>query len=416
MTTKTLIALALLAPAAALANGYSVPNVNARDLGMAGSLVAAQRDAAATFGNPAALSKLPEGLNLSLSASMLDLESTWTSPDASQTNSMRFRPAPPPALYAAWGGKLDGRGWGVGVGMTIPAGGNVFWPEEWPGRFRIVEVDRKVYGTYLTGGLEILPQLRLGGGLAYYRTVEKLVQKIDFLTSEGSAELGAAGGKLSYDLALEAQPVLSVPLVIGVDYKERAIQTLKGKAHFDGVPADLAGQLIDQKVEHVLPFPRTLNVGASYRPTSPLLVTFTFTYDWYEDYKDDTFKGEFATTCPSAVCVVVPRSYRNGYTFRFGGEYALSDRLEVRLGLLRDISGQRTDFFSPTLPDGSTWAFTGGASWKFMPNLAGTLGLFYAPFDKVTATGTEAFGGSYKTSAFVAAASIVWNRPPPPAQ
>ena len=74
--SKTLVAVALLAPAVALANGYSLPNVNARDLGAAGALVAAQRDAAATWQNPAALSKL-DGLDLSFSASLLVNSTTW---------------------------------------------------------------------------------------------------------------------------------------------------------------------------------------------------------------------------------------------------------------------------------------------------------------------------------------------------
>jgi len=409
-TTKIILALSLLVPSLALANGYSVPNVNARDLAMAGSAVAAQRDAGATYQNPAALASLPAGLNLSLSAAMLDLESTWTSPDGSASNSMLFRPAPPPSLFAAWGGRAGERGWGVGFGLTIPAGGNVFWPTEWPGRFRILEVDRKVYGTYLTGGIDVLPGvLRLGGGAVYYRTTEKLKQQVNLFTSEGSAELGTAGGQFSYDLAAELT-IPGMPITFGVDYKEQAKQTLKGKAHFSNVPPDLANTLIDQKVTHELTFPRTLNVGAAVRVAKPLLITAGFTYDWYEAYKDDTFRGEFATSCPSATCVVVPRNYGNGYTMRVGGEYDASDRLTVRLGVLRDKSGLKTDTFSPTLPDGDTWAFTGGASFRFKPNLAASLGAFYAPFDKVTATGTEAFQGSYQTSAFIVSAGITWSQ------
>lgn len=410
-TTKIILALSLLVPSLALANGYSVPNVNARDLAMAGSLVAAQRDAAATYQNPAALARLPEGLNLSLSAAFLDLENTWTSPDGATSNSMLFRPAPPPALYAAWGGKAGERGWGAGIGMTIPAGGNVFWPAGWAGRYRILEVDRKVYGFYATGGIELIPQIRVGGGLVYYRTTELLKQDVNLFDPNlnASAEIGTAGGQVSYDLALEVQPVLSVPFVIGVDYKEEAKQTLKGKAHFSGVPAALSTTLVDQKAEHKLPFPRTLNVGASYRATAPLLLTFGFTYDWYSVYSDDTFKGEFATSCPSATCVVVQRNYKDGYTFRLGAEFQATERLEVRAGILRDHSGQNTDFYSPTLPDGDTWAYTAGGTWRFSPSLSGSVGLFYAPFDKVTATGTEAFQGSYTPSAFVASVGFVWS-------
>src|SRR4051794_35688510 len=139
---RTLVAVALLAPAAALANGYSLPNVNARDLGAAGALVAAQRDAAATWQNPAALSKL-EGLDLSLSMSLLVNTTTWRNAGRSQTTD--FAPAPPPSIWAAYGTRIADHAVGFGGGMTIHAGGNMKWDPGWDGRFRIVTVDRKVY-------------------------------------------------------------------------------------------------------------------------------------------------------------------------------------------------------------------------------------------------------------------------------
>ena len=72
---KIIVALALL-PGAAFAGGYAVPNTNARDLSMAGSVVAGQQDAAAAYVNPAALSGL-DGLSVVVNASMIDFRSTW---------------------------------------------------------------------------------------------------------------------------------------------------------------------------------------------------------------------------------------------------------------------------------------------------------------------------------------------------
>src|SRR6266545_1378790 len=117
--SKTLVAVALLAPAVALANGYSLPNVNARDLGAAGALVAAQRDAAAAWQNPAALSKL-HGLDLSLSAALLVNSTTWK--DAGRSQSTDLAPAPPPSLWAGYGMDVAGHGVGFGAGMTVSAG------------------------------------------------------------------------------------------------------------------------------------------------------------------------------------------------------------------------------------------------------------------------------------------------------
>jgi long-chain fatty acid transport protein len=401
---KTILALlvASLLPAVAHANGYSVPNVNPRDLALAGSAVAAQGDAAATFANPAALSKLEPGLHLSLGASMLDLYSEWKGTDGGSAD-MSFDPQPPPALYAAWAGKLFGRGYGVGAGMTIPAGGAVNWPDDWEGRFHIVSVDRKVYAGYLTAGFEVLPWLRLGGGAVYYHTTELLSQKMDALGTEVDAEIATAGGALSYDLSAEIA-VPKLPVTIAVDYKHKAHQQLEGEAHFTNVPAALEPNLPDQDATHMLVFPNTLNVGVAVKATERLLVTAGYTYDRYQVYAEDRFTGDLGTE------VVVDRRYDDGQTFRLGAEFQATKRLQVRAGVLRDLSGLREDTFSPSLPDGSTWAGSVGASFALRPNLALHGALFVAPFDEVETDPTaDNFQGSYETRATIFALGVTWS-------
>src|SRR5512133_3983397 len=220
---RKLIALMLLSPALALANGYSLPNVNPRDLSLADSAVAAQGDAAATFKNPAALSKL-EGLNVSVGGSILFLNQEWTATTAALESQspaeLELKPAPPVAIFAAYGFEVAGLHAGVGLGMNVIGGANVFWPEDWAGRGRIIAVDRKVYGTYLTAGVQVIPQLRLGGGLVYGYTTEYLKQGVQPFP-DGYAEISAKGGGLSYDVSAEITPITGFPLTIGVDYKHK---------------------------------------------------------------------------------------------------------------------------------------------------------------------------------------------------
>jgi long-chain fatty acid transport protein len=399
MRKLALLVLAL-APVASLANGYSLPNVNPRDLAMNSALTAAQRDAAATHANPAALSKL-EGLNLSLGLTYLDLRTDWTSPDGSMDASMNYNPVTPVALFAAWGGKFMGRGWGVGVGMTNTHGGAVNWDEDWEGRYRVITVDRRVYELLLTGGVEVLPWLRLGGGAIYYRTTEELSQKIDALTQDVEADLTTAGGALSFDLSAEIA-VPGLPLTFGVDYKHQAVQKLEGDAHFSNVPPELAQSLPDQAVEHVLTIPNTLNVGVAWKPIPSVLVTGVYTWERYSVYTEDRFSGDMGTE------VVVPRDYDDGYTLRFGAEWQATPKLQVRGGFQRDVSGQKTDNYSPSLPDGSSWGIGLGGGWAFSDRLTANLGLFYAIFDDVEVTGTEAFLGTFEPSAFFAGLNAVW--------
>jgi len=388
-----LAAAALLLPAAAIAGGYAVPNTNARDLSMAGSAVAAQNDATATYVNPAALSGL-EGLSVAANGTMIDFRSTWTAPSGDTARESNLKPAWPPSAFVGYGLKANGIGWGIGAGFNIPFGGNVYWPGDWPGRFSIITVNRRTYALYLTGGVQPIPQIKLGGGLIYYRTTEDLVQAFNFLGPEGGAALGTSGGKVSFDLSAEITPVIGVPLTIGVDYKHKADQTLTGHAHFDNAPPALGPNTLDQGVTHDLTIPNLLNVGIAYRVLPNLLVTGAWTFDRFIVYKRDLFVGDRGTT------VLVNRDYKNGYTFRVGAEMEdVLPKLTLRAGVLRDIAPTRPEALSPTIPDANSTAVAIGFGYEISPGLALNATYFHAFFDSTNTVGAEVFQGKYETRA-----------------
>lgn len=407
MRTRLLVALLALAPAAALAGGYAVPNVSPRDLAMAGSLHAAQDDAGAVFVNPAALSRL-DGLSLSLAGAMIDNRTSWTGvgPEAGQSGSQYLHPAWPPALYAGYGMPLQGDlRVGFGVGLTVPFGGNVFWPAGWPGRFDIQTVNRRIYATYFTGGVQLAKWARVGGGLIWYRGTEKLTQAVNFYP-ESEAALGVSGNKFSFDLSAEFQPI--EPLKLAFDYKHKADMSLSGDATFGNVPPQFSAQARDQGVTHDLTMPNYLAFAASYQVCAAALVTAAFTWDRFIVYDRDAFIGT------AGAAIVVPRNYHNGYTFRFGTELTPIEKLKVRLGVLRDIAPTPPEWLSPTIPDSDVWAGSIGVGYTVLPSLEVNLAYFHAWYDSVT-TPTNANGqynvlpGTYKPYANIASFGLSWN-------
>ncbi len=403
---KKLILAAFLAPAVALANGYDVPNVNPRDLALVGSAVAAQVDAAAAYANPAALSRV-EGLDVNVGVSGLFLSTEWQGPSsgplAGESERTKFSPVPPVSLFAAYGLRLAGRPFGVGLGFNVPGGGNVFWKDDWEGRGRIITVDRKIYAAYLTAGYELVPDLRLGGGLVYYYGTEYLKQGIQPFP-DGYGELSTRGGALSFDLSAE-YTLPNVPLTIGADYKYQGKMNLEGDGKFVVPGGTLPGSPtpnVDQGVEHELTFPSVLNVGLAYRVREPWLLTFGFTWNDYSVYTADVFEGDRGAR------IEVPRNYGDGYVFRVGAEYTLREHLTLRAGLLRDISGIDRAHASPTLPDSNAWAGALGASWGFRRNFAVNAALFYANLDELEVSGDEALQGSYNTNVWIVSAGVTW--------
>lgn len=398
VTLVAAAAAASLLPAAAFAGGYLVPNVNPRDLGASGSLVASQNTAEAVYVNPAALAG-QDGLSIVANATLIDFSSSWTdiSGQFSQQSpvDLTHKAAFPPSLFASYGMKLGGFPIGFGAGVNVPAGGLVYWPGDWPGRFYVTTVNRRVYGIYLTGGIQPIKQVKLGGGLIYYRTTEHLTQALNFLAYESGAELGAAGGKVSYDLSAEITPFDGIPFTFAIDYKHKADQILTGHAHFDTVPASLVSKSLDQPLTHALTVPNLLNLGAAYSILPVLRVTAAYTFDRFIVYQQDLFAGTLGTS------VLVPRRYHNGYTFRLGGEYDVFPGLSVRAGVLRDIAPSNTDVLNPSIPDANSTAFSLGASYNFTPGLALHAAYFFDKEDTTTTTSGEAFPGSYATHASI---------------
>ncbi len=404
MRKSILLSLALV-PSLALASGYSLPNVNPRDLSMSASAVAAQVDAGATFAMPAALARLA-GPSARVGAGILNIGNEWKDtgavlsgalPEGASTSSIDLQFVPLPTVYASYSGRLapiGNRAYGVGVSLDPFGGGAVKWPSDWVGRYRIVSVDRKVFRGILAGGIEIIPRVRLGGGLVYYYTTESLEQNAfmyPFSSPAGAPDatgkLDLKGGAPSFDVSLEADPIPGVPLRIGIDYKHKATQKLSGDVEWSGLqpgialtPPELQAVYAATDADETLTIPNTLNIGIAYKVIEPLVVTFTYTFDRWLVYDQDLF------TASNGAQIPVARDYKNGYTLRAGGEYEVSKKLAVRAGVQRDVSGLKTDTYSPTLPDASSWAGSLGATYRFSRGVSLDAGVFYAKMDKVTST------------------------------
>ena len=390
---RHLIAALLLAPAAALAGAYAIPNPNARDLGLSQANVAAQNGPEAAHSNPAALAGM-EGLALSASGHMIYNITSWSDP-ALGSSTLRPKANFPPELAASYGHKLpNGMGYGFGLAFLVPGGGSLLWPTNWPGAARIQEVDQKVWLTELSGAFQPHPLVKLGASFLYYRVQETLSQQIYFAGPQALASLGMSGGAATFGLSGEFRAPRDIPLTLGIAYRHQAPMTLEGHAHFDGVPTSFASLLQDQAASEKLTVPNDFYVGAAYEVIPNLTLMGSWNLERWVVYRSDTFVGD------KGLVIDVPRNYHNAWVYRFGAEYAkprFLPALTLRAGILRSISDQPKDTVSPSLTDGNSWALSVGAGYEFIPRLRVDLAYQFAWFDTVTAAGPDAFPGSYDT-------------------
>ncbi len=406
--TRLFLAASLFAPAA-FANGYHLPITNPRDLAFGGSGTAAiQNSASATYANPAALAG-QDGLGLVGDLELITLTSKWQDPAGIPGATAQAQTTPkatfPPAFYASYGDKLFGHNAAIGAGFSVAGGGLEYWPNNWPGRAQIITVDRRSFAFDLAVAYQPIDMLKLGGGLIYMRTQEKLVQGLDFLSSQGDVQLGTAGGAFSFQIAGELQPLPG--LRIGIDYRHKADQQLTGNAHFGHVPDSFGNQLRDQTAAHDLTFPNVLQAGASYQVTPDLLVNVGYLLVRWVVYKADVFVGG------QGLVVNVPHDYHNGYGLSVGGEYKLPtfgpvSGLVVRLGFERVSSPQPTDTLQPAIPDANSTSLCAGLGYRISPKVDIDAGYKLAILDTITSTGTAAFPGTYDTTAHFISAGVTY--------
>src|SRR3954452_11685028 len=366
-----LIAAMLLAPVTAFAGGDAFPNENARDLALGQANVAAQDGRESAHFNPAALAG-QKGLAISAHVEMLYNMTDWSDPtlgSASLNKHANF----PPQLAASYGNALpNGMPYGVGLSLMLPGGGSLPWPTNWAGASRIQNVDQKVWLSQFSVGIQPHPMFKIGASLHYVRVQEKLEQVIPFGgTSQGSAQLGLAGGAFSYGVAAEFHAPNGIPLTIAVDYKHQAPLTLEGNAHFDNVPPTFQSQLQDQGATEHITAPNILYVGAAYDLNQNLKLMGSWNLERWKSYVSDTYVGD------KGLLITVPRNYNNAWVYRFGAEYAKPSflpALTLRAGFLRSISNQPTDTISPTLTDANSWALSVGAGYEVIKGLRADIG------------------------------------------
>jgi long-subunit fatty acid transport protein len=402
---RALLIASLLCPAFALAGGYAIPNPNPREIGLAQATVAAQNGPEAALMNTAALAG-QEGLKVTLGLTYVDNKTDWSDPNLGKA-STEYQPTTPPALSISYGDKLsNGMPWGVGFGFQVPAGGSLYWPDNWAGAERIQKVDQRGYQLRAGAAIEPIQGIKLGLGGGYWQVTEKLVQQINYVSYTDPVTLGLAGGAPFFTVSAELS-YPGIPVTLGFDFKSDAKATLKGNAHFNNPPPTFQPPAIDQSVTEDAHLPNEWFLGLAWKITPDLQLMGSYSHEGWHVYDSDTYVGD------KGLVVSVPRNYKDAWNYRAAIEWENVPALKaltLRAGVVRAISDQPTTTIDPSLADASSWVPSIGAGYQVLPSLRVDVAYAYAIFDKVTASGPDAFPGSYKTTAHLLAVGLTWRQ------
>ena len=402
---RLIITATLLAPTAASAGGYLVPNTDPRDLALGGSAVANQDGASAVFLNTAALAG-QDGLDIGAALGLINNSTEWSDPSLGSAKLSEM--ATPPAVAVAIGGRLpENQAWGIGLGFGVPAGGSLGWPEGWAGRESIQSVKTQVFGFGGGFGIKLLPGLKLGISYSRLQATEELHQSLNYLDHFGDAGLSLSGGANTFGLAGEFRIPQIPELTLGVTYSHAAEIELTGDIHFTEVPPAFQPIIHDQGVSEVLIIPDVVYAGLAYEAMPGLKLMGSYSLERFSDYKSDHFVGTDGFVSD------VPRNYNDAHVIGVAGEWRNLPALPIltaRAGIVRSISDQPRTTLSPSLTDASSWAISAGVGLDITPALRADAGIQLALFDEVTADtmNLDVFPGTYKTRVILASVGINW--------
>lgn len=366
---KQLILAAVTVAMAAIncsAEGYQVNTLSAKQMGMGHTGVAQKLGAESMIFNPAGMAYMDDAVNFSGSFTAIFADGECKLPSG-QTYKTNNDPSTP--LAANLGMSVNDK-FKAGISFYTPYGSGINWGENWPGAVLNQSVTLKSFTVQPTLSYRIIPQLSIGvGAMVTWGTVDLnkgLVPAESFNMMLGGAwptsDMPASinlNGKTAVAVGVNAGLMwdVSEKVTVGASYRSKMNLKMKsGTASLTYAANDLAagalqgflGVLNQANFQASMPAAAVLNFGVAYRPVDKLLLAFDAQWTDWSAYK--SLDVEFLSEALAPFNQHIPKNYKDSWAFKLGSQYSLTDRLDLRLGLVLDTTPVRSDHYNPETP------------------------------------------------------------------
>lgn len=429
-----LFSLAVLMSGAAMAEGYQVNMLSAKQTGMGHVGVAMKLGAESMHFNPAGMAFMEGSMDFSAGVSAIWADATYKKGDyKAETDNDVSTP-----MYAYAGFRIYDN-LKAGISVTTPYGSGLKWPHNWRGAELVQDISLKSFVFQPTIAWKVTDNFSIGGGL--------MIACGNFELSRALVAPGALAPILGADYA-DVVPVsarlsgksqvrvgfnvgamwdINEKVTVGASYRSKVTMKVKeGEAELN-FASDAVKALIDKMglpipplnegtFKSELPLPANLTVGVSYRPIKKLELAFDLQMVGWDAYQNLNVK--FTENVLGGYSIDAVKNYKNSFAARIGAEYAVTDRFDVRLGTYFDQSPVRDDFYNPETPGMNKIGTSLGFSFRpykgFSIDFAATYiaGLSRDGSYTTVKPGTDdkiVFSGRYGTKAFAPTVGLSYN-------
>lgn len=353
---KLIPALMLLGFAgAAGASGFAIQNQTGSGTGNAfAGAAATSEDAGTIHFNPAGMTNLPQGHNISLSGTLLSRSIDFKNKGSTTVFAPLF-PLPTgdggdaggtallPAGYWAWG-IAPNLSVGVGVGPTF--GNKTEYGDDFTGRAAGYFFEMEQININPSIAYKVNDMVSIGGGINFAFNDSTFKQGVPHAGLGGPANrlrVVADDWAIGYNLGATFQ--LSKATRIGLAYRSELDFDLEGhQRYLTPVP----GLLVDQDVKANLKTPASFSLAASHKVNDKLELLADVTWTDWSVVKNLDLKNKQS----SVLLAQLSYNFEDTYRIGLGANYQYNEQVKTRFGIAYDKTPvQHNEDRTMTLPD-----------------------------------------------------------------
>ena len=393
------------------ASAFALIEQSASGLGnsYAGAAATAE-DASTIFYNPAGMSLLPGGMQVSAGLALINLSAKFSDsgstpglgqPLGNNGGNAGDLSAVPNVYFA-----MDvAPNWKVGVGVSVPFGLKTEYDPAWMGRFQAIKSDISTLNINPSVSYKLDQMVSLGFGLNYQSIDAELTRAFNNVTiggaGEGTTSIKGSDAAWGYNLGATFQ--LTPETKLGVSYRSSIKYHITGPLTFTNTPLPAGNASLDLKM------PDTFSLALNHRIDAKWSLLGDLTRTGWSKIKE--LNITFDNGLPASI---TPENFRNTWRVGVGAVHRYDDAWSIKMGLAYDKSPVNDTDRTARLPDNNRlWLSVGG---QYRLSKDGTLDFGYAhlfikdaPIDQdASATGNGHLVGTYKGSVDIFGAQFAY--------
>lgn len=349
-----------------MAEGYQINTLSTKQLGMGHAGVAMKLGSESMIFNPAGLAFSNKTIDISgaITGIKATAKATIDGKQYETDNGM----STPLAINAAF--KIYDN-LQAGVAFYTPYGSAINWGDNWAGAILNQKVTLKTYTIQPTFSWRITPKLSIGAGLMMtWGSVDLnkgLVTGSSFDAMLGQQVFGNIT-PASVNLKGTAEVVCGVnigamyeindKITVGASWRSKMMAKVKtGDAYVNYANDEIAKKHLEPTLKLIneanfkaeMPLPQVISFGVAYKPIDRLTIALDAQYTGWSTYKsldfDFLLDEQFDHFDQH-----IEKEYEDAWCFKAGAQFALTNRFDVRAGLMFDTTPVNDQYYNPETP------------------------------------------------------------------